>query len=102
MTADDIKRRLAEQGMTAKALAREAQTSYTTLTMVLKGHRPLTQRMEQRLVAALDRCQGGGLQFTLSPETGAKLQALADAKGISVAEAAEELLSILLNLQGSR
>lgn len=102
MTADDIKQRLTRQGMTVKELAKEAQTSYTTLSMVLNGHRPLTPRMEQRLVAALERRNQSGLQFSLSPETSAKLQDLADAKGITPAEAAEQLLSILLNLPGSR
>lgn len=102
MTADEIKQRLARQGMTVKELAKEAQTSYTTLSMVLNGHRPLTPRMEQRLAAALERSTQNGLQFSLSPETAAKLQALADAKGITPQAAAEELLSILLNLPGSQ
>jgi transcriptional regulator with XRE-family HTH domain len=102
MTAEEIKERLARRGMTVKELAVEAQTSYTTLSMVLNGHRPLTTRMEQRLLAALERSTQSGLQFTLTPETAAKLQALADAKGITAQEAAEELLSILLNLPGSK
>ena len=58
--------------------------------------------MEQRLAAALERSSANGLQFSLSPETAAKLQALADAKGITPQAAAEELLSILLNLPGSQ
>lgn len=53
-------------------------------------------------MAALERSSQNGLQFSLSPETAAKLQALADAKGITPQAAAEELLSILLNLPGSQ
>lgn len=98
MTAAEIRDRLTRINMTVKELAREAQTSYTTLSMVLNGRRPLTPRMEQRLVAAMDRCNQNGVQFSLSPETAEKLKALADAKGVTPQEAAEELLSILLNL----
>ena len=98
MTADEIRVRLTRLNMTVKELAREVQTSYTTLSMVLNGRRPLTPRMEHRVVAALDRCKQKGLQFSLSSETAEKLKAFADVKGITPQEAAEELLSILLNL----
>lgn len=98
MTAEDIKDRLTRLDMTVKELASEAQTSYTTLSMILNGKRPLTPRMEQRLEAALERCTLKGLQFSLAPETSDKLKALAKAKGITAQEAAEELLSLLLNL----
>ncbi len=95
---EHIRQGMTEAGLTAKELAEEAQTSYTTLTMILNGKRPLTPRMAKRLDAALMRRRQKGLVFTLPAATERKLCELARKKGITPSEAAEMLLERLLNI----
>ena len=55
MTIEDIKRTLAERGMTQQELANALSISYSSMRQILSGASKLTEQLSKRIEYALDK-----------------------------------------------
>ena len=98
LTVDDIEAWRKRQRLTCKELADIMGVNYFHLAAVLRGQRPLTEKLSKQVLEAMEG-RGSGLQVAILPQYEELLRTWAATAGITVEELVQELLADALKIR---
>ena len=101
LTVAEIEKWRIARGLTCKELAEQLGANYFHLAAVLRGERPLSQKMEAAIQGVMT-AESEGLKVAIAPQYEALLRTWANTAGISVEKLVHELLTEALHMKSGR
>lgn len=101
LTVDEIEKWRVARGLTCKELAEQIGANYFHLAAVLRGERPLSQKMEAAIQGVMT-AEPEGLKVAIAPQYEELLRTWANTAGISVEKLVHELLTEALHMKTGR
>jgi ribosome-binding protein aMBF1 (putative translation factor) len=101
LTVADIVTWQKSQGLSCRELAEMLSVNYFHLAAVLRGQRPLTDKLAKQVQDAMES-RSRGLHVEILPQYAELLRKWAETAGITEAELVQELLADALKIRGAK